>query len=68
MPEGIVKWYNPSKGYGFIEPTSGDKDIFVHVSALEQAGIDDLPEGQKVSFQIESNRGKDAAGDIKLID
>lgn len=68
MATGTVKWFNPSKGYGFIEPDDGGKDVFVHISAVEQAGIDRLSDGQKISFETVESRGKEAAGDIKLID
>lgn len=68
MATGTVKWFNPSKGYGFIEPDEGGKDVFVHISAVEQAGIDRLSDGQKISFEIVESRGKEAAGDIKLVD
>ena len=67
MPEGIVKWYNPGKGYGFIERSEGGSDIFVHFSALEQSGLDDLPEEQKVSFQIEKKGDRESAVEIKLL-
>jgi CspA family cold shock protein len=65
MAIGTVKWFNPSKGFGFIEPESGDKDVFVHVSALEQAGMSTLTEGQRVSYDIVTDRGKSAAGNLK---
>ena len=68
MATGTVKWFNPSKGYGFIEPDEGGKDVFVHISAVEQAGIERLSDGQKISFEIVESRGKDAAGDLKLVD
>ncbi len=68
MATGTVKWFNPSKGYGFIEPDDGGKDVFVHISAVEQAGIDRLSDGQKISYEIVESRGKEAAGDIKLVD
>lgn len=68
MATGTVKWFNPSKGYGFIEPDEGGKDVFVHISAVEQAGIDRLSDGQKISYEIVESRGKEAAGDIKLVD
>lgn len=68
MSTGTVKWFNPNKGYGFIEPDDGGKDIFVHISAVEAAGIDRLNDGQKVSFEIVESRGKEAAGDLKLAD
>lgn len=65
MAIGTVKWFNPAKGFGFIEPESGDKDVFVHVSALEQAGMTTLAEGQRVSYDIVTERGKTAAGNLK---
>lgn len=68
MATGTVKWFNPSKGYGFIEPDEGGKDVFVHISAVEQAGIDRLSDGQKISYEVVESRGKEAAGDIKLVD
>lgn len=66
MANGTVKWFNPTKGYGFIEPEDGGKDVFVHISAVEAAGIDKLEDGQKVSYDIVESRGKSAAGDLKL--
>jgi len=67
MPTGTVKFYNAAKGYGFIQPDDGDKDVFVHVSALERAGMRDLVEGQKVSFDVEADRrtGKSSATNIR---
>jgi CspA family cold shock protein len=67
MNTGTVKWFNATKGYGFVEPSNKSKDVFIHISALEQAGIRDLKEGQKISYDIESNKGKISAIDIKLI-
>ena len=67
MSNGKIKWFNPTKGYGFIENDSGGKDVFLHVSALEQAGIDTLEEGQAVSFEIGDNRGKENAINITKI-
>ena len=64
MSNGKIKWFNPTKGYGFIENDEGGKDIFLHISALEQAGIDSLEEGQAVSFEIAENRGKENATNI----
>ena len=64
MSKGKIKWFNPAKGYGFIENNEGGKDIFLHISALEQAGIDSLEEGQEVSFEIAENRGKENAINI----
>lgn len=68
MAQGTVKWFNTEKGYGFIEPSDGGKDVFVHVSAVEKAGLKVLNEGQKVSFDITQNRGKDAADNIEIIE
>ncbi|MDQ7018841.1 MAG: cold-shock protein [Robiginitomaculum sp.] len=68
MANGTVKWFNATKGYGFIAPEDGGKDVFVHISALEQAGIAGLNDGQKVSYEITSNRGKDAASNVQLMD
>ena len=67
MNTGIVKWFNATKGYGFVEPSDKSKDVFIHISALEQAGIRDLKDGQKISYNIESHKGKISAVDIKLI-
>ena len=68
MANGTVKWYNSTKGYGFIAPQDGTGDIFVHVSALEKAGIYQLNEGQKVSYEVATNKGKTSAVDLKLIE
>ena len=67
MPKGKVKWFNPDKGYGFIEPEDGSKDVFVHMSALETAGIDNLNEGDVVSFEVVSENGKERASDLKIV-
>jgi CspA family cold shock protein len=67
MNTGVVKWFNATKGYGFVEPSDKSKDVFIHISALEQAGIRDLKDGQKISYNIESQKGKISAIDIKLI-
>ena len=66
MPNGTVKWFNSQKGYGFIEPEDGGKDVFVHISAVERAGLSGLADGQKVSFEIVTDRrtGKSAAGNL----
>ena len=64
MPTGKIKWFNPTKGYGFIENDEGGKDVFLHISALEQSGIDTLEEGEAVSFDIGENRGKENAINI----
>jgi CspA family cold shock protein len=61
-----VKWFNPTKGYGFIQPQSGGKDVFVHISAVERAGLMSLNEGQAVQYEIESNRGKESAINLKV--
>ena len=58
MPKGKVKWFNKTKGYGFIEPEEGDKDVFVHISAVKNSGMDDLEEGQELEFEIVENNGK----------
>ena len=67
MATGTVKWFNPNKGYGFIQPEDGSKDVFVHISALERAGIQSLNEGQKVSFETATNKGKISAANLKLL-
>lgn len=67
MTTGTVKWFNEKKGYGFIEPENGGKDVFVHISALQKAGLNHLNEGQKVSYELTSNRGREAADDLKLV-
>ena len=64
MAVGTVKWFNATKGYGFIQPDTGGKDVFVHISAVEKAGLRSLNEGQKVKFEIVTERGKQAAGNI----
>ncbi|MGB8183039.1 MAG: cold-shock protein [Stellaceae bacterium] len=68
MAIGTVKWFNAQKGYGFIAPETGGKDVFVHISALERAGIGSLNEGQKVSFDLEqSQQGRTSATNLKLV-
>ena len=66
MPKGTVKWFNPTKGYGFIQPSGGGKDVFVHISAVEQAGLRALNDGQSIEYEIESNRGKESAVRLKI--
>ena len=68
MPKGTVKWFNPTKGYGFIKPTTGDKDVFVHISAVERAGLNGLNEGQKVDYEIATERGRSAAVNLRSAD
>lgn len=65
MTTGTVKWFNSSKGYGFIETDNSSSDVFVHISAVEQSGLSTLNEGQKIEFEIEENNGKQAACNIK---
>jgi cold shock protein len=65
MATGTVKWFNPSKGYGFIAPQDGGKDVFVHISAVERAGLTSLNEAQVVDYEVVSNRGKQAAENLK---
>ena len=66
MATGTVKWFNNAKGYGFIQPTDGSKDVFVHISAVERSGLDGLAEGQKVTFDVVTERGKSAAANLKV--
>ena len=66
MATGTVKWFNATKGYGFIQPDGGGKDVFVHISAVEKAGYTGLAEGAKVSFDVVANRGKESAENLKL--
>jgi cold shock protein len=63
---GTVKWFNATKGFGFIQPDGGGKDVFVHISAVEKAGYSSLAEGAKVSFDVVPNRGKESAENLKL--
>ncbi len=68
MPTGTVKWFNATKGYGFIAPDGGGKDVFVHISAVERAGLTGLADNQKVSFEMQSGRdGRASASDLKLL-
>ena len=63
---GTVKWFNPTKGYGFIQPDTGGKDVFVHISAVEKAGLSNLNEGAKVSYEVVANRGKESAENLRV--
>lgn len=67
MATGTVKWFNATKGFGFIQPEDGSKDVFVHISAVERAGIARLNEGQRVSYDVVTERGKSAAGNLKAL-
>jgi cold shock CspA family protein len=66
MARGTVKWFNPTKGYGFIQPQAGGRDVFVHVSAVERAGLSTLNEGQQVEYEILEDRGKASAVNLKV--
>ena len=66
MASGTVKWFNAQKGLGFIQPSDGGKDVFVHISAVERAGLSGLNEGQKISYDVVSERGKSAAANLKV--
>lgn len=67
MATGTVKWFNSTKGFGFIVPDAGGPDVFVHISAVEAAGMRTLNEGQKVQYDLQENRGKQAAGNLKAM-
>ena len=66
MASGTVKWFNATKGFGFIQPDDGGQDVFVHISAVERAGLNTLNEGQKVSFELQTERGKTSATNLKV--
>ena len=66
MASGTVKWFNATKGFGFIQPDGGGKDVFVHISAVERAGLRGLNEGQKITYEVQQDRGKDAAVNLKV--
>ena len=69
MTTGTVKWFNPAKGFGFIEPEDGSKDAFVHISAVERAGLSSLREGQKVSYELQTGQnGKSSAENLSVIE
>jgi CspA family cold shock protein len=67
MPVGTVKFFNSQKGYGFIQPEGGGKDVFVHISAVEQAGLSGLNEGQRIEYEEVADKGKTAAGKLKVM-
>lgn len=67
MASGTVKWFNVTKGFGFIQPDDGSKDVFVHISAVERSGMGNLKEGQKLSYEIQNERGKSAATNLKAL-
>jgi CspA family cold shock protein len=66
MPNGTVKWFNATKGFGFIQPADGGKDVFVHISAVERAGLSGLNEGQQVAYELQEERGRTAAVNLKV--
>jgi cold shock protein len=66
MATGTVKWFNPDKGFGFIQPQDGGKDVFVHITAVQAAGLQSLNENQKVTYEVVTERGKQAAANLKL--
>ncbi|MER2520064.1 MAG: cold-shock protein [Bdellovibrionales bacterium] len=68
MANGTVKWFNAKKGYGFVQPDDGGSDVFVHISALQQAGLSDLRDGQRVSYELATQKGKTSAVNLKTID
>lgn len=67
MATGTVKWFNTQKGYGFIQPDAGGQDVFVHASAVERAGMSSLQDGQKISYEIARERGRESAADLKPV-
>ncbi len=67
MANGVVKWFNPMKSFGFIKPDDGGADVFVHITALEAAGLNTLNEGQKLSYELATNKGRVSAVNLKLI-
>jgi CspA family cold shock protein len=66
MATGIVKWFNPTKGFGFIQPDAGGADVFVHITAVQQAGLRTLNEGQKVTYELATNKGKTSAVNLQV--
>ena len=69
MPTGTVKWFNATKGFGFIQPDGGGQDVFVHISAVERAGMNSLNEGQKIAYEMETDQrsGKKSAGKLQAV-
>ena len=67
MENGTVKWFNTNKGYGFIEPDDGGKDVFIHISAVEKSGLKTLLENQKITFEINQDKGRSSAANIKIV-
>lgn len=67
MAIGTIKWFNETKGFGFIQPEEGGSDVFVHISAVEKAGISKMPEGQKISYDVVENRGRSAADNLLIV-
>ncbi|MEM9965724.1 MAG: cold-shock protein [Asticcacaulis sp.] len=67
MAEGTVKWFNTTKGFGFIQPADGGNDVFVHISAVQRAGLQGLADGQKVAYELQSERGKTAAVNLQIL-
>jgi CspA family cold shock protein len=68
MAQGTVKWFNAQKGFGFIQPDNGGADVFVHISAVEKAGLRGLNEGQKISYEVTADRGKEAATNLQVVE
>ncbi|MDC7683945.1 cold-shock protein [Asticcacaulis sp. BYS171W] len=67
MAEGTVKWFNSTKGFGFIQPAEGGNDVFVHISAVQRAGLQGLADGQKLSYELQTERGKTAAVNLQIL-
>jgi CspA family cold shock protein len=67
MATGVVKWFNPTKGYGFVQPDAGGADVFIHITAVQQAGLRALNEGQKISFELATTKGKTSAVNLQVI-
>ncbi len=67
MATGVVKWFNPTKGYGFIAPDDGGKDVFVHITAVERSGLGQIVEGQKLSYDLQEERGRTSAGNLQAV-